>query len=587
MATPTGSSTAAALLRVEHRSSHVTVIVTVVMVFLAAVLMVTLGPSRWVPSRDDTTTIEAGSATAAASSVLNDGGDPPSTPPVRAAAGSGISPPQSRSVGQPPDDRNRPTRTSPRPKRWPDRIIGASLDVRSLPGRGASNSTTASPVPSATLNPSVCRPGHLGYVGSYPPVLGEVRVAEGGGGYCCSTVPGDLDQGYTLRHHLTRLLCASSLEEQQRLYRNEKLLLQQQQQQDVKAMPSTRSRRITNQTTPAPRPRVAAIGPVPGRPIRVLQIGANTGDNVNDHLNLLLRTGFIDTVAVEPVPWLFQRLQQTYAHIPQVRTVSFAVTPSDGLTSFQAPRQNATGYVPQMGGLSVPPMSIGHAGGASSFETITVQGLSVLSLLSHIGWLDGNDDDDDEAAATAINRGGSVVGGGRSATRTAAWLRMPDVIVIDVEGFDVDVMQQVINASRVVAADWLHKRQTQTTTAATSPVVSGGGGVHSSGRTAVEVEVASSSIADGFADPRLYPAIIQWEWKHVNQERNIGLIKRLEDMGYCVQYVYYDCIAVLPSANALFMDHETALSEVESWRPPSRALSGMERCDFPVTIANK
>ena len=498
--------------------------------------------------------------------------------------------------------------------------------------------------PSQALRTSHCKKEEYGD-GNFPPVIGEGVM----GGYCCSEVPGDHDKGQTLRHYITRLMCAKALLSQAEEVDAE---ARRRKQDDEAAGASPPLAEAAQQQAADLRKRIhqgkkaSSVTQPVSRPVRVLQIGANTGDNMNDHLNHLLRTGYLDTVAIEPVPWIFSKLAGTYSSTPQVRTMKVAVAPKDGRTSFQAPRENAGGFIPQMGGLTVPPMSIGHAGGADRFKFIEVDGLSISTLLQVSGWLDAVTDDENEnllsAYTTKSDAGGSskaedgatdrkpnaprkprrkpssagdealasddaaeklpradvpsIPPPPRGATRNF-WLRMPEVVVVDTEGFDVDVVLQVLNVSSAMTADFTHRRrralddqqhntngggeaESGVRDAKVPPgVTSAGGAKRSSSRRGS----TTSSYYMDVADPRVYPSVIQWEWKHVNRDRNIRLIQQLESLGYCVQHVFYDCIAVLPSATGLSVHDVSSFAKAAAWEAPGK-YDGLMRCDYPMTL---
>ena len=89
------------------------------------------------------------------------------------------------------------------------------------------------------------------------------------------------------------------------------------------------------------------------RPVRVVQVGANTGDSDNDPLYHRLNAsrlsgGTIDAVLVEPVPHLFTRLQATYARYPEVLPVwgaaCAASSPPGSTAPFYAFVANASQY---------------------------------------------------------------------------------------------------------------------------------------------------------------------------------------------------------------------------------------------------
>lgn len=186
---------------------------------------------------------------------------------------------------------------------------------------------------------------------------------------CVRPVTNDVDYGKTLSHIMKRHYC---LQKQQHLHGN-------------------------------------------GSIMRIVQVGANTGDNANDHLVTFLKLGIAQGVLLEPVPWIFRRLTQTYQHHGKtVRLVNAAMSPDDGNVSFTAPKEHTSGWLPQMGGLSLPPRtvkSLSKKGGLKMFDRITVHSIRFDTLLSEIGW---------------------------SATP-------PDVFVVDAEGYDAVIVSMVLD----------------------------------------------------------------------------------------------------------------------------------------------
>ena len=69
------------------------------------------------------------------------------------------------------------------------------------------------------------------------------------------------------------------------------------------------------------------------RPLRVLQVGANSGGNQNDPLVKLLKGAFAQAVLLEPVPWIFHKLHETYASLGGLITCYAGVTRPRGPSS--------------------------------------------------------------------------------------------------------------------------------------------------------------------------------------------------------------------------------------------------------------
>jgi FkbM family methyltransferase len=203
---------------------------------------------------------------------------------------------------------------------------------------------------------------------------------------CCGPVAGDVDNGLTLAHLMTKFFCTSA------------------------------------QTT---------------RRMRVVQVGANTGDNVNDHLVKFLKTNLADAALLEPVPWIFKKLEQTYAeHRARVRLMNAAMSETDGTVSFQAPDERAKGWDVQRGGINLPASSVRalkRNKALGLFKTITVDSTTFQSLLDKMAW-------GAEPATAAAVDGGSTC--------------PIDVFVVDAEGYDAVIMTMVLDAvARLFGAD--------------------------------------------------------------------------------------------------------------------------------------
>ena len=276
-----------------------------------------------------------------------------------------------------------------------------------------------------------CKPKHstklakwTGVAPNQPTLPNETNTGQG---QCCPGVEGDIDHGFSMYHFTSRLMCAGQ--------------------------------RYANH-----RSNKADV------PFRVIQIGANTGDNANDHLVKFLKMGIAEAALMEPVPWVYERLTDTYKdHSARITTLNAALSSkAEGNVSFTAPKKDARGWVPQMGGLSLPPRSLASAkkkGLLKFFETIEVRSFTVRSLLQYLGWE-----------------------------------RLPDIVVIDVEGFDAKVVEMFLQV--------MH-------------------------------------------DAKETIPIIQYEWKHLQQPVLVQLRNELASKGYCVVRVHYDDIAIHTDAAAM------------------------------------
>jgi FkbM family methyltransferase len=214
-------------------------------------------------------------------------------------------------------------------------------------------------------------------------------TAEGDGrGSCCPGIKDDIDLGLSLFHFLSRILC-------------------------------------TTWTTSSE----ADV-----RRFRIIQVGANSGDNANDHLVRLLKMNIAEAALLEPVPWLFEALQRTYqGHRQHIQLFNVAMSnQASGNVTFTAPKRGAKGWSNQMGGLSLPPRSLKHVEKKKLhhlFETIQVPSVNVESLLS-----------------------------------TLHWDNLPDAVVIDTEGFDAHIVNMFLDAQssksrqkiKLIQYEWKH-----------------------------------------------------------------------------------------------------------------------------------
>lgn len=233
----------------------------------------------------------------------------------------------------------------------------------------------------------------------------------------CPALANDFDKGFTLEHFLGRLMCG---------------------------------------------------GGIVRRKLRVMQIGANTGDNSNDHLVRTLKLGVAEAVLLEPVPWIFALLSKTYRGFPGVNLINAAMTHTD-LTniSFFAPKNGTVGWESQMGGLRISAKTsryLAKRKKAHVFEHIQVRGIAFSSLLTQTPW-----------------------------NRVTGLSTLPDLIVVDTEGFDAEIIAMILAA--------MHKQ-------------------------------------NGFVP------IIQYEWKHLEATRQRQVLSSLIDAGYFVVRAHYDIIAV-------------------------------------------
>lgn len=207
---------------------------------------------------------------------------------------------------------------------------------------------------------------------------GELLAQDPEACACARPVAHDVDHGRTLFHVMKRHFCQNS---------------------------------AAHGAAPDAQPRRRPL------PMRIVQVGANTGDNANDHLVAFLKSSVAQGVLFEPVPWIFRRLSATYAaHTDRtVRLVNAAMSEQDGNVSFVAPNEKSSGWLPQMGGLNLPPKTLKtlkKQGGLRMFDRITVQSLRFSTLLQKMGWTEAP----------------------------------PDVFVVDAEGYDHVIMKMVLDS---------------------------------------------------------------------------------------------------------------------------------------------
>jgi FkbM family methyltransferase len=150
--------------------------------------------------------------------------------------------------------------------------------------------------------------------------------------------------------------------------------------------------------------------------MRVVQVGANTGDNANDHLVNFLKSRVAQGVLLEPVPWIFRALSKTYDRFSSsVQLINAAMSETVGNISFVAPNEKARGWFPQMGGINLPPKSlrsIKSKGKLNLFDKITVKSVTFESLLRSVRWES----------------------------------HVPDVFVVDAEGYDAVIVRMVLSS---------------------------------------------------------------------------------------------------------------------------------------------
>lgn len=273
--------------------------------------------------------------------------------------------------------------------------------------------------------------------------------------HCCSAVLNDFDKGLTLQHTISRYVCGT-------------------------IEPTFKSNK---------------------RLLRLLQIGANAGDNSNDHVVRMVAAGHLDAVLVEPVPWLFKRLQNTYKNVvaepnredfnedahrthngKTVRLIRAAISEQDAESvTFDAPKEGTRGWANQVGGFNASKNRSNRKHlKAQILQPITVKVYGVNTLLQKAwGW------------KCTSNNSVSNLGGMDC---------LPDVVVIDTEGHDAVIMTALLQKMSVVNKDG--------------------------------------------TKPFLIP-IVQFEWKHLSKDMRRSIEEQLQSLGYCVMQVHYDTLAYL------------------------------------------
>eukprot|EP00758_Cryptobia_borreli_P006291 Tbor_TRINITY_DN5118_c0_g1::TRINITY_DN5118_c0_g1_i1::g.25769::m.25769 len=216
------------------------------------------------------------------------------------------------------------------------------------------------------------------------------------------------------------------------------------------------------------------------RRMRVIQIGANVGDNNNDPIVRFLKLeggGLVEAALLEPVPWIFQRLNISYHSEVEggyVYLMRNAMSTIEGIIDFKAPKIQTTGWVPQMGGISIPNRTMKSFARKGKningyFDDIKVKSIHFGTVLRRMGWLNGN--------------------------KEVLSNKLPDVVVIDAEGYDKVILVHILD-----------------------------------------------SVQEIYGDVRI--PLIQYEAKHIPHEQHLELRKKLERMGYCLSVNNVDVVAV-------------------------------------------
>ena len=144
-----------------------------------------------------------------------------------------------------------------------------------------------------------------------------------------------------------------------------------------------------------------------------LQIGAHDGKTL-DPMYRYLTTTECSGVMVEPVPWLFARLVANYKPFPMIRCENCVISDHDGTTSFYTVREDILKSQPEWGDM--------------------LGSLSREQIVSHRDLIPDVEDYIEEQQLPCLTV--------RSLLQKYG-LNHVDVVLIDVEGYDYEVLKQV------------------------------------------------------------------------------------------------------------------------------------------------
>ena len=116
-------------------------------------------------------------------------------------------------------------------------------------------------------------------------------------------------------------------------------------------------------------------------------IGAHSGDKLSKAIETYSQQG--DVLLVEPVPWLFRKLQEKYGSVKSVHLLQAVISENDAdEISFFAPVESANeiaAWGDQLGSLN-PVHALGHSKEFSDrIEEIKVRGISFGTLIGKFG----------------------------------------------------------------------------------------------------------------------------------------------------------------------------------------------------------
>jgi FkbM family methyltransferase len=114
----------------------------------------------------------------------------------------------------------------------------------------------------------------------------------------------------------------------------------------------------------------------------LLMVGAHTGEKRRENILQAATKGVV--ILIEPVPFLFKRLSQTYAAFPNITILNYCVSPRPGKISFFAPTEEAIKVCPwgdQLGSMSADHAVRHNPALAPYIEEIQVEALTFPQLL--------------------------------------------------------------------------------------------------------------------------------------------------------------------------------------------------------------
>lgn len=120
--------------------------------------------------------------------------------------------------------------------------------------------------------------------------------------------------------------------------------------------------------------------------VELLVVGAHTGRKLEKAVRAAAARGAV--ILVEPVPWLFAELQETFAGTPNVTFLNCCIAEDTGRARFHAPLPGARGVLPwgdQLGSLRAGHAADHHPDMAAHVTELDVDAVSFADLLSRLG----------------------------------------------------------------------------------------------------------------------------------------------------------------------------------------------------------